>query len=135
MKNVDTLTIGGLAKESGVGVETIRYYQRLGLIPVPSIKVGAVRRYPSEIASRVRFIKRSQRLGFSLNEISSLLRLETERDNMAIREIAITRLDDIQSRIKDLLEMQQVLSGLIHSCKQAGGDAPCPIIASLTSQS
>ena len=125
-----TMTIGRLAKAAGVGVETIRYYQQRGLLPLPPA-VGAYRQYPVTLNARIRFIKRAQELGFSLDEIIELLRLEDGADRGSIRRVAADRLGQIEAKISDLRRMQQALQQLLRSCEHAGAGAPCPIIASL----
>lgn len=125
-----TLTIGRLARLAGVGVETIRYYQRRGLLPVPG-SVGAFRRYPVAVAERIRFIKRAQGLGFTLEEIGGLLRLDDGADRRSIRAIASERLGQVERNLADLRHMQRALKALLVHCEHTGMDAPCPIIESL----
>ncbi|WP_394788429.1 MerR family transcriptional regulator [Rhodoferax sp.] len=129
-----SLTIGKLAKAAGVGVETIRYYQQRQLLPVPESS-GAYRYYPAALGQRIRFIKRAQELGFSLDEVAELLSLEDGLDRLSIRQIAGKRLDEIQARLADLARMQQALSHLIDSCEHTGKEQPCPIIATLAAGS
>ena len=126
------LTIGRLARKANVGVETIRYYQKLALLPSPTIKIGAFSHYPVALVDRVRFIKRSQSLGFTLTEIASLLRLEDVHDKSGIRDITNHHLQDIKKKIADLQRMKKTLSKLVHECEATMQDEPCPIIASLT---
>lgn len=126
----ESLTIGRLARVAGVGVETIRYYQLRGLLPVPSA-VGAFRYYPVQLVDRIRFIKRAQELGFSLDEIIELLRLEDGTDRSSIRRIAGDRLGQIEHKLDDLKRMQKVLKHLITECEHTRADLPCPIIATL----
>lgn len=128
--STETLTIGRLAKSAGVGVETIRYYQQRGLLPVPE-SFGAYRHYPVSLGSRIRFIKRAQELGFSLEEISELLSLEDGVDRASIRRITLQRLAEIQTRLTDLNRMKKALSKLIHECEHTGIERPCPIISTL----
>lgn len=125
-----TLTIGRLARAAGVGVETIRYYQRRGLLPVPGTR-GAYRYYPVAIADRIRFIKRAQELGFTLLEIGDLLRLDDGADRRSIRAIASERLSRVERNLADLRRMQRALKALLVHCEHTGMDAPCPIIESL----
>lgn len=125
-----TLTIGRLARAAGVGVETIRYYQQRGLLPVPASE-GMFRRYPLTLADRIRFIKRAQELGFSLDEIGELLRLEDGTDRPSIRRVAAERLAQTERKLADLRRMRKVLSHLLADCEHAGADVPCPIIATL----
>ena len=128
-----TLTIGHLARSAGVGVETIRYYQQRGLLPVPEAE-GSYRRYPVQLGERIRFVKRAQELGFSLEEIAELLRLEDGTDRRSIRRIANERLAQIQVKLDDLHRMKATLSHLVHECEQTRKGQPCPIIATLATQ-
>ena len=128
--SVETLTIGRLAKSAGVGVETIRYYQQRGLLPVPE-SFGSFRHYPVSLAKRIRFIKRAQELGFSLEEVSELLSLEDGVDRTSIRHIASVRLEEIKTKLDDLKRMKKALSLLIHECEHTDKEQPCPIIATL----
>ncbi len=129
--NQSDLTIGRLARAAGVGIETIRYYQRRNLLPVPDPQHGAFRTYPPALIERIRFIKRAQVLGFTLEEIATLLQLEDGADRAAIREVASERLGQIRGKIADLQRMEQVLSHLIRECSATGGASHCPIIAAL----
>lgn len=124
------VTIGGLARASKVGVETVRYYQRRGLLPVPS-SAGGVRQYPTDLVSRIRFIKKSQNLGFTLDEIRELLQLETGGSRSLIRKIAGSRLTNIRDKIAALTQMERVLSQLLQECEHTDSAVPCPIIAAL----
>ena len=124
------VTIGGLARAADVGVETVRYYQRRHLLSVPH-SAGGVRRYPAAVIDRIRFIKRSQSLGFSLDEIRELLRLEQGGARNAIRKIASDRLMNIREKIAALEQMARVLSELLSECEHTATAAPCPIIAAL----
>ncbi len=126
------LTIGKLAKAAGVNVETIRYYQRIGLIAEPSKPAQGYRTYPTDMVKRIRFIKRAQELGFSLDEITDLLSLN-DRDCDEARHIAEHKQEIIQQRIDDLSAMQRELTKLIKACKKnIAGQERCAIIATLT---
>ncbi|WP_200874994.1 Hg(II)-responsive transcriptional regulator [Methylomarinum vadi] len=126
------LTIGQLAKAAGVNVETIRYYQRIELISEPVKPAQGYRRYPTSTVERIRFIKRAQELGFSLDEITDLLSLN-DRDCNEARTIAEHKQDIIQQRIDDLSAMQHELNKLIKACKKnVSGQERCAIIATLT---
>ncbi len=124
------MTIGRLARAAGVGVETIRYYQQRGLLPVPTA-IGAYRHYPVAMNARIRFIKRAQELGFTLDEITELLRLEDGSDRSSIRRIATDRLGQIEQKLADLKRMQKALKHLVSECAHRSKDLPCPIIATL----
>ena len=128
--NDAAVTIGGLARAADVGVETIRYYQRRHLLAVPHSGTG-VRRYPPAMIDRIRFIKRSQSLGFTLDEIRELMRLEQGGSRSAIRKIAGDRLTNIRGKIVTLERMERVLSELLCECEHTVTAAPCPIIAAL----
>ena len=125
------LTIGKLAASAGVNIETIRYYQRRGLLDEPDKPVDGYRRYPADMAKRLRFIKRAQQLGFTLEEVKGLLLLEDGQKCRETRLLAERKLALIEERIDDLIRMRRTLRGLIAQC--AGGRRPrsCPIIATL----
>lgn len=125
-KNSDT--IGGLAKAAGVGVETVRYYQRRGLLPEPARPPGEVRRYGNEDLRRLRFIRSAQAAGFTLNEISELLDLSACDDRARARELAKDRVAALDERIEELRHAREALAGLAFACaKNRGG--PCPILS------
>lgn len=126
----EALTIGRLARAADVGVETIRYYQERKLLPVPP-STGAFRYYPLSLIERIRFIKRAQELGFVLDEIAELLRLEDGGDRALIRRVAAERLQQIASKLADLRRMQRVLSRLVDECEHTSAKLPCPIISSV----
>jgi MerR family mercuric resistance operon transcriptional regulator len=126
-----TFTIGRLAQAAGVGIETVRYYQRRKLLPVPRA-TGAFRHYPPAMVDRIRFIKRAQELGFSLDEIAELLRLHDGSNRVSIRRIAAARLGQIEAKLSDLARMRGVLRHLVAQCEHTGVNLPCPIIASLS---
>ena len=132
-----SLTIGQLAKESNVHVETIRYYERRGLISKPPRTVSNYRMYSSENLRRIRFIKHAQGLGFSLKEIKELLALRvTARAKCAdVQKYTTRKIEDIQERIHSLTCMRRSLEKLLRECS---GDLPataCPILESLESES
>ena len=124
------LTIGALASAAGVNVETIRYYQRKGLIAVPRKPLQGFRIYPQEAVGIVRFIKRAQKLGFSLREIADLLELGTGRcDDVRIR--AEIKRDKIEKQIRDLQALHDTLNLLIDKCSASESNQQCPIVESL----
>ncbi|MEO8309930.1 MAG: MerR family DNA-binding protein [Caldimonas sp.] len=125
-----SLTIGRLARAADVGVETIRYYQDRKLLPIPESN-GAFRYYPMGLVERIRFIKRSQELGFSLEEVRELLQLEDGTDRASIRRVAADRLSQIEAKLADLKRMQRVLRNLLTECEHTKADLPCPIIGSI----
>jgi MerR family mercuric resistance operon transcriptional regulator len=127
------LTIGRLAKTAGVGIETVRYYQKLGLLPAPAEarpEPGqAFRRYPAETAERIRFVKRAQNLGFSLDEIGQLLQLNDGADRPKVQGLARSRLTAVREKILDLRRIETALAHLLHECEHSDGTHACPIIA------
>jgi len=127
-----TLTIGRVAKAAGVNVETIRFYQRLGLVAEPARPPGRVRRYGGESVARLRFIKRAQQLGFSLAEVQRLLVLEDPQSCGKARSLAAEKLALVEARIVDLERMRGVLKELVARCDLRRGKVTCPIIATLT---
>lgn len=124
----DYLTIGTLAERGGVNVETIRYYQRRGLLQEPVKPRGGFRHYPLDTANRVRFIKRAQALGFTLEEIAGLLALDQKKACLETRGIAAHKLELIEQKIADLMKMKRALSRLLRACDVSSAGAPCPII-------
>lgn len=121
-------TIGGLARAAGVGVETVRYYQRRGLLPEPARPPGEVRRYGEEDLRRLRFIRSAQAAGFTLNEIGELLALDAADDRARARALAQDRVAALDARIEQLLEARNALAGLASACaKKDGGN--CPILS------
>jgi Hg(II)-responsive transcriptional regulator len=135
MSATGTLTIGRLAKAAEVGIETIRYYQQRALLPLPEAVQGAFRHYPEELVDRIRFIKRAQSLGFTLDEIGALLQLNDGVNRRSIRKLASERLDHTRHKINDLQRMESVLSELIHECESTDCARSCPIITSLAGKS
>lgn len=125
-------TIGDVAEAAGVGVETVRYYERRGLVPQPGRGVGAYRRYGKGHVDRIRFVKRGQALGFSLEEIATLLELEDGTDRRSIRRIASVRMEETRRRIADLRRIEWVLAHLLHECEAHSTAPRCPIIAAIT---
>ena len=110
------LTIGKLADAAGVNIETIRYYQRRGLLDEPPKPPGGHRRYAPEQAKRVRFIKRAQALGFTLDEVGALLTLDAACACGETRALAVRKLGLIEQKMADLAVMRQALGGLVQQC-------------------
>lgn len=127
----DAMTIGGLAKAAGVNVETVRYYQRRGLIAEPHKPPGGHRRYPAVVAGQIGFIRKAQQLGFSLAEAKSLLELSDGKDRRTTRVIAEKKCASLDVHITHLRLMQRRLKALIEKSRKARGRTPCPIIAEL----
>jgi MerR family mercuric resistance operon transcriptional regulator len=128
----EDLTIGGLARAAGVNVETIRYYHRRRLVAEPYKPPGGHRRYASSAVSRVRFIKRAQYLGFTLEEVTQLLQLEDGKSCGETRLLAQQKLAQIEERIADLDRIRRRLNALIADCAKDRNGHPCPIIATLS---
>lgn len=128
---VNSLTIGGLAKAAHVHVETIRYYQRRGLLRETTRPPGGIRRYDHTDLDRLRFVKTAQRLGFSLEEVAELLYLEDGQQCHEASALAEYKLSDIRVKIKNLQRMERVLAALIHDCNNRRGNIACPLIMSL----
>nr|WP_135796877.1 Hg(II)-responsive transcriptional regulator [Hydrogenovibrio crunogenus] len=126
------LTIGGLAKQSGVGVETIRFYQRKKLLVEPVKPYGGIRRYGLTDVKRVKFIKSAQRLGFSLKEISSLLALEDGSHCSEAKDIAQLKLNSIREKIADLTRLERILDQYTKECTiSEDSNISCPLISKL----
>ena len=127
------LTIGSLADEAGVDVETIRYYQRRGLMPEPDKPAQGYRRYDATTVKRVRFIKRAQALGFTLEEIGGLLKLDEAHACAETRELASHKLQTIETKLADLVAMRKALTALLCQCDAGAMKGNCPIIHALGS--
>ena len=123
-----SLTIGQLAAGCKVGVETIRFYQRKGLLETPTRESG-IRRYGSEDLRRLRFIRQAQAAGFTLEEIRELLELDSGQDHSRARELAKSRIDALDAKIAELGRAREALERLATECGQ-GRKGPCPILAS-----
>ena len=126
------LTIGRLAQAAAIGVETIRYYHRRGLLTEPVKPLGGHRRYPQDAVKRLRFIKRAQNLGFTLDEVRGLLTLEDGQSCRDTRFLAEKKLAVIEGRLADLTRMRKLLKGLIAECESGKRPRSCPIIATLS---
>lgn len=129
--NRNDLTIGGLAASAGVHVETIRFYQRKRLLTEPPRSYGRIRRYGAADVARVRFVKSAQRLGFSLDEVAGLLRLEDGTHCDEARAAAEHKLVDVRARLADLRRMETALAQLVRRCAASSGRVRCPLIAAL----
>lgn len=132
MKNdLEALTIGAFAKAAGVNVETIRFYQRRGLLAEPDKPYGGIRRYGEADVARVRFVKSAQRLGFSLDDVAGLLTLADGAHCGAARELGEKKLAEVRMKLVDLTRMEAVLSGLVKRCGATRGKVDCPLIDAL----
>ncbi len=130
MKN---LSIGQLASRAQVKVDTVRYYERRGLIPEPPRLESGYRQYPQEAIARIQFIKRAKGLGFSLREISDLFALRRDPHTTCndIRKRAETKIKDVQAKIIDLQRIETALARLVASCTGYGPTSDCPILEAL----
>ena len=127
-QGVSSLTIGKLAAAGGVGVETIRFYQRKGLLAQPARESG-IRRYGAEDFRRLRFIKQAQAAGFSLDEIRELLMLDAGEDRERARSLAASRIKALDAKIAELRAARNSLKRLATECVE-GSKGPCPILSS-----
>ena len=127
---VSSLTIGKVAKASGVGIETVRFYEREGLLEQPARKLSGYRQYDAEAIARLRFIKQAQRLGFTLREIKELLALKLDPNSTRkqVKDRAVAKIADIEQRIADLKRMKKALAPLIQACDGRGTLEGCPIL-------
>jgi MerR family mercuric resistance operon transcriptional regulator len=130
---MQALTIGQLAKESGVNLETVRYYERRGLLPKPPRSASGYRLFPAEATRRLRFIQRAKELGFSLKEIRELLSLRASpsKTSAEIRTRTEAKIADIEAKIRTLDSMKKTLLKLTKSCAGCGPIADCSILDTL----
>lgn len=128
------IKIGALSEQTGVHLETIRYYQRLGLMPTPDRSRGTIRRYGLDAASRLRFIKRAQALGFSLDEVKLLLDLSAGEHCAETKTLAQRKKKLVDQKIADLRAIQAALDKLVRACGTGRQGRGCPIIESLSSE-
>jgi MerR family mercuric resistance operon transcriptional regulator len=132
MEQTGRIAIGALSKHTGTNIETIRYYERIGLLPAPARSSGGYRLYRTEHLKRLNFVRRARALGFSIGEVRTLLRLADERERPCaeVRAVAEAHLRDVRTKIADLRRMEGVLRATIRQC--AGGRrASCPVIDAL----
>lgn len=130
--NIQHLTIGKAAAEAGVGVETIRFYERRGLIQQPS-KGEGYRVYPAEMVARIRFIRHAQQIGFSLREVKELLsfRADPAADCVDVRRQAAKKIEEVDQKIADLQRVRAALNTVISACPGRGRLTDCTIMAAL----
>ena len=126
-----------LAKQIGVHTETLRYYERQGVIPEPDRTPSGHRIYTQLDVERIRFIKRAQELGFSLKEIAELLALRVDEESTCadVQERAMLKIHDIEEKIRDLKKIRSVLSHLAETCTGQGSVSNCPILDALGNHS
>jgi MerR family copper efflux transcriptional regulator len=129
-----TMTIGRLAKQAGVNIDTIRYYERNGLIPEAARRASGYREYEAADVRRLRFIVRAKELGFTLAEIGELLSLSADRDVRGVKLRAEQRLTEVEYKIKELQRMRRGLKTLIAACPGYGDLEHCPIVAALSGE-
>lgn len=131
-----SLTIGAVAKRAGVAIDTIRYYEREGLLPEPLRRASGYRSYNETAISRLRFIRRAKDLGFTLEEIRDLLALSADRHRgvKAVRQRAQQRLASIDARIAELTRIRHGLEQLIEACPGRGDPEHCPILRALADE-
>ena len=130
---MESLTIGKLAQRAGVGVETIRFYEREGLISEPPRRPSGYRDYPLETVARIVFIRRAKNLGFTLKEINELLelRVRPRRNCAQVKRSADAKIADIDGKIASLRRMRRALKDLTRACEKRTPTTECPILASL----
>ncbi len=133
MKKSTAFTIGKLAQAANVTIETIRYYQRRGLITEPQKPLQGYRQYPESALKRLRFIKQAQHLGFTLKEIEELLFLDSTHCN-DVRQLAEQKLAQIESQLQGLTALRKTLTELVRSCKSEQDAGHCSIIEILSNQ-
>ena len=131
---MDVLTIGQVAKQAKIGIETIRFYERQGLIEEPPRRESGYRQYPQEVIDRLAFIRRAKDLGFSLKEIADLLALTKQRNSNAgnVKERVIQKISEVEAKIDHLQKIKKSLKKLSDSCPGKGPLKNCPIISSLS---
>ena len=130
------LKIGEVARESGVGIETIRYYERKGLLDEPERRPSGYRQYDETVVAHLRFIRRCKELGFTLSEINELLSLWFDEDTKCcdVRKKAQAKIEEVEEKVKGLNRMKRSLKKLIAQCQQRGSLDNCPLLDGLESQ-
>ncbi len=134
--NGGMLRIGEIARQAGVNVQTLRYYEKRRLLPVPGRRPSGYREYPPETVQFIRFIRRAQDLGFTLSEIEELLALRKHgaRRRAKVRSVAEAKLRDINEKIRSLEAIRQALLTLVRSCACQGKSPECPILEALSEE-
>ena len=126
-------TIGRLADAAGVGIDTVRFYERRGLLPTPKRTASGYRLYDADSISRIRFVRRAKGLGFTLDEIQNLLKLQDNAGPKAeVKAITKLKLEQIAAKISDLTRMRSALESLSAECSGKGSISGCPIIEAMT---
>lgn len=131
---MQTMTIGELAKQTGVGIETIRFYERRGLLPCPERKPSGYRQFDSEALERIQFIRRAQSVGFTLREVEALLRLrdDPQATRADVRAQVASKIDDLDAKMREMRRMRKELQTLLTSCQGHGTADDCPILEQLS---
>jgi MerR family transcriptional regulator, mercuric resistance operon regulatory protein len=128
---MERMTIGQLAAAAGVNVETVRYYQRRGLLAAPDRPNGSIGRYSQAALTRLRFVKRSQSLGFSLDDVQGLLSLDDGQPCSAARKIGEHKLEEVRQRLQNLRVLEATLADLVGRCATTKRKVSCPLVAAL----
>lgn len=130
------MTIGEVAKAAEIGVETVRFYEREGLIAEPPRRRSGYRQYPPDTVRRIRFIRRAKELGFTLTEIGELLELRVDPTKSCadVRTLARAKMADIEAKMLDLARIQAALAELVRTCRGKGATSDCPILDALDEQ-
>lgn len=129
------LTIGRLAEAAGVGVETVRFYQRCGLLTEPERPASGYREYSDGDRRRIRFIKRAQTLGFNLEDIAGLLRMDGPQTCSVTHDLALEKMHVVEEKIKALVAIQDALQQMVRQCELKHKRGSCPLIQSLVRDS
>ena len=128
------MTIGQLSIAAGVHVETVRYYQRRGLLPEPPRPAGGIRRYGAGALNRLRFIRRAQAMGFSLAEIAGLLTVRGQHACERTRQLTEEKLADVRQRLAELKHLERDLQAMVRDCARVGSGAECPTLEQLNTR-
>jgi MerR family mercuric resistance operon transcriptional regulator len=128
-----TLTIGQAARNAGIDVETVRFYERQGLLQEPPRRSSGYRQYPEDVVARLRFIRRAKELGFSLKEIKELLALRVDPSTTCaeVRKRAESKITDVEAKIEALHKIKKALTKLTNTCSGRGPTSDCPILDAL----
>lgn len=129
--DLESLTISTFARAAGVGVESVRFYQRRGLLTAPERPRGSIRRYGPADVARVKFVKAAQRLGFSLDEVAGLLALDDGAHCDEARALGESKLENVRGKLADLRRIEKVLAALVRDCCATRGKVSCPLISTL----
>lgn len=130
-----SLKVSQLAQRAGVGIDTVRYYERAGLLPEPPRRPSGYREYPPQAVDRLRFIRRAKALGFTLEEIAGLLELSDQRaDVQAVKRLAQTRLSEVEKKLRELERVRDGLRQLTEACPGHGDASACPILSALNGE-